>query len=64
MICCDELPSGVLSLYHYFNIVTIISSYAGEDESLIEMDWEEYIAKQQISKSYVIYYVKLTLNII
>ena len=36
MICCDELPSGVLSLYHYFNIVTIISSYAGEDESLIK----------------------------
>ena len=45
MICCDELPFGVLSLYHYLNIVAIISSYAGEDESLIEMDWEEYIAE-------------------
>ena len=38
---------GVLSPYHYHNIETrqIVSSYAGEDESLFEVDWEKYIAK-------------------
>ena len=40
IICFDQLPFGVLSLYHYLNIETknITSFYAGEDESFFEMD--------------------------
>ena len=47
MIYCDEQLFGVLSPYHYHNIETmqIGSSYAGEDESLFEVDWEKYIAE-------------------
>ena len=47
MIYCDELPFGILSPYQYLNTETknIISYYAGENESLFGMHWEEHLAE-------------------